>query len=118
MHRRYRFENFESPEETFIISPAEIILAEGLFVFEFAEIDALLDYRIFIDTDLVESLNRRLLRDETERGIQPDKSLYQWQNHVIPAYEKFILPHKKRCDLLLDGKDLPDNNLAKFREMI
>lgn len=118
MHKKYRFENFEAPEEVFILSPARIIVAEGLFVFQFPQIDDLLDLRVFVETDLTLSLNRRLERDEKERGIQPEKSLYQWQNHVLPAYRNFIEPHRSRCDLVLNGAGDPEANLQLVQNAI
>lgn len=104
IQKKYLFETRDAPEETLIISPAQVIVVEGLFVFHYPEVDKLLDMRIFVDTDLTLSLQRRLRRDSRSRGIGEAKSLYQWHNHVMPSFEKFIQPHMHRCDLILDGE--------------
>src|SRR5690349_18088570 len=38
IYKKYQFENFDAPEETAIINPAPLIIAEGLFVFDFSKI--------------------------------------------------------------------------------
>jgi uridine kinase len=44
-------------------------------------------------------LDRRLKRDAKERGYGPEDVLYQWQNHVLPAYRNYLLPYRHLCDL-------------------
>ena len=112
--KKYNFENYEAPETVEIVNPAPIIVAEGLFVFEFAEVDHLLDMRIFMNADMEISLQRRLARDAAERGIPEDRSLYQWHNHVMPAWENYILPHKNRCDLVIENEGPPEHNLDRI----
>lgn len=101
--RRYNFENYDAPERVDIIEPAPVIIAEGLFVFDFPDTDALLSYRIFIETDMEISLQRRLARDMRERGIPEDRSRYQWENHVLPAWERHVFPHRSRCNLIIQN---------------
>ena len=112
--RKYNFENHEAPERVDIIEPAPVIIAEGLFVFDFPEIDHLLSCRIFIETDMQLSLDRRLDRDMRERGIPKERSLYQWHNHVMPAWEKHIVPHKDRCDLHIFNNGPAEENTQRI----
>lgn len=116
--KKYHFENYEAPESTEIIAPAPIIIAEGLFVFHFPEIDHLLNYRIFVESDLNLSLNRRLSRDTSERGIPEERSLYQWHHHVMPAYEQYILPHKTRCNMVIENQGPYLDNLHSILHQI
>lgn len=110
--KKYHFENDEAPETVEIIESAPVIIAEGLFAFDFPEIDALLSYRIFIETDMELSLSRRLARDIRERGIPEERSLYQWHNHVMPAWENHILPHRDRCNMIIRNDGPADQNTA------
>ncbi len=112
--RKYNFENHAAPERVDIIEPAPVIIAEGLFVFDFPEIDHLLSCRIFIETDMQLSLDRRLERDMRERGIPKERSLYQWHNHVMPAWEKHIIPHKNRCDLHIFNDGPAEENTQRI----
>lgn len=116
--KKYNFENYDAPERVDIIEPAPVIIAEGLFVFDFPEIDHLLSCRIFIETDMQLSLERRLDRDMRERGIPRERSLYQWHNHVMPAWDKHILPHKVRCDLQIVNDGPAEENIRVILQHI
>lgn len=69
MIKKYQFENYDAPDRTEIVSPAPILLVEGLFVMDYVAVDTLLDYRIFIDCDLELCFQRRKERDIRDRGF-------------------------------------------------
>lgn len=118
MIKKYQFEHYDAPEVIETVSPAPILLVEGLFVMEFPQVDALLDYRIFIDCDTDLCFNRRLKRDIAERNIPKKRSLHQWKHHVMPAYENFIIPHKEKCDMVVFNEGPPDENIKVIVESI
>jgi uridine kinase len=62
--------------------------------------------------------NRRIERDIRERGIPLKRSLHQWEHHVMPAYNNHILPHKERCDLVIENNGPADENIATILEHI
>lgn len=109
--KKYHFENYDAPEETAIVNPAPILLIEGLFVLDIPEVDALLNYRIFVDCDLEVCFQRRIERDVRERGIPRKRSLHQWEHHVLPAFHNHIVPHQDRCDLVINNIGSPKDNL-------
>jgi uridine kinase len=57
--------------------------------------------KIFIDTDEDIALQRRLKRDLIERGYPEDDVLYKWNNHVMPAFNDYLLPYKEQCDKII-----------------
>jgi uridine kinase len=116
--KKYQFENYDAPDRTEIVSPAPVLLVEGLFVMDYIAVDSLLDYRIFIDCDLELCFQRRKDRDIRERGIPLKRSLHQWEHHVMPAYNNHILPHKDRCDLIVENNGPADENVAAIIEHI
>ena len=118
MIKKYQFEHYDAPEVIETVSPAPILLVEGLFVMEFPQVDALLDYRIFIDCDTDLCFNRRLKRDIAERNIPEKRSLHQWKHHVMPAYENFILPHKEKCDMVVFNEGPADEKIKVIVESI
>jgi len=118
MVKKYQFENYNAPEKVEIVSAAPIIVAEGLFLFDLPQIDGLLNCRIFIEAEMDTSLSRRLRRDTTERGIPEERSLYQWQQHVLPSFNAHILPHKNRCDLVVYNQGEATENLNKIKNLI
>lgn len=116
--RKYQFEHYDAPEVMETIHPAPIILVEGLFVMEFSPVDAMLDYRIFVDCDTNLCFERRLERDVRERNIPRERSLHQWEYHVMPAYENFIEPHKGKCDMVVQNVGRADKNIDKIMDEV
>ena len=65
---QYVFNNQKQEPVILTFKPAPVILVEGLFVFYFDEIRALLDLKIFIDAEDIIKLKRRIIRDAGERN--------------------------------------------------
>ena len=72
----------------------------------------MLDLKIFIEADDDIALQRRLKRDLVERGYSNDDAMYKWINHVLPAYNEFLLPYKYECDKIIV------NNTNKAEDII
>jgi len=117
-HPEYTFNNPGAAVRQIVIRPAPIIVVEGLFVFHFEEIDALLDKRVFILTDDQVSLHRRIHRDTKERGYPESDVRYRWTHHVRPAYEQYLLPHLGRCDLVIHNNESYHRDLARLIDML
>lgn len=99
--KEYTFNNPELTPKTLEIKPAPILIVEGLFIFHYEEVNELLDYRIFLDAEESIALERRLQRDLVERGYDHDDVIYKWINHVVPAYQEYLLPFKPSCDQVI-----------------
>jgi uridine kinase len=97
----YTFNNPNIVPKMLEIKPAPIIIVEGLFILHFKEIAKLLNLKIFIDAHEDIALQRRLKRDLAERGYSNEDALYKWINHVLPAYNEFLLPYKHECDKII-----------------
>jgi uridine kinase len=116
--KEYTFNVDEENARMLTISPAPIILVEGLFIFHYQEVARLLDMRIFMDADEEITLNRRLKRDIAERGYDHDMIMYQWVNHVLPAYHKYLLPYKETADkLILNNSHVADDIIEVTRQL-
>lgn len=99
--KEYGF-NVGSSDPTLVITkPAPIIIMEGLFVFHYEEIRELLDLRVYIDVRDDIKLERRILRDAIERGYNENSVRYQWDNHVLPSYKKFLRPYRDSSDIII-----------------
>ena len=48
-------------------------------------------------------IERRIKRDHENRGYDRSDVLYKYNNHVIPAFNKFILPYKEKADLVINN---------------
>lgn len=107
----YTFNNkFATPKEI-VLCPAPYILVEGIFIFHFEEIRNLLDIKIFIQAKDNLKVIRRIKRDQIERNYPLDDVLYRYQHHVLPTYEKYILPYMDDCDLVINNNVHFQNSL-------
>ena len=95
--------HFNSPPDKHVlitIRPSAIVIVEGLFLFHYPEVRKLLNYSIFIEVDPKTQLDRRLYRDQETRGYSREAILYQWNNHVIPCFDNYLLPYQNEADFL------------------
>jgi uridine kinase len=116
--KEYTFNNPNLEPKLLEINPAPIIMVEGLFILHFKEIADLLDLKIFIDTDEEIALKRRLKRDLIERGYPESDVLYKWENHVVPAYKDYLLPHRELCDLIIKNNTHVADDINKITSEI
>lgn len=110
----YTFNNQNAIPKILSFKPTPIVVVEGIFVFYFEEIARLLDLKIFIDAKNKIKLNRRIYRDNTERGYDLDDVLYRWENHVRPTYERYIKPFRATADLVIPN----NHNYEKGLEIL
>lgn len=95
--KEYTFNNAAAIPKILEIKPTPVIIIEGLFILHFKALAAMLDLKIFIETEEEIALHRRLKRDFIERGYSADDVHYKWMHHVLPAYKEYLLPHKPSC---------------------
>ncbi len=110
--KEYTFNNAEAIPKMLEIKPAPIMIVEGLFILHFKKIAETLDLKIFIEADDDIALQRRLKRDLIERGYSHDDVMFKWVNHVVPAYQEFLLPYRDECDKIIV------NNTHKAEDII
>ena len=66
--KEYHFNAPPGKNVLITLDPSEIIIVEGLFLFEYREVREMLDFSIFMDVDPQVQLDRRLYRDQETRG--------------------------------------------------
>ena len=97
----YDFTQHNRSNETVRIVPKNVIIVEGILIFENKPLRDLMDIKIFVDTDADVRLCRRILRDVKKRGRSLDSVLSQYQNTVKPMHEKYVEPSKKYADIVV-----------------
>ncbi|GAB4001159.1 uridine kinase [Spirosoma daeguense] len=97
----YTFNNPDAIARTLVYRPTPIIIVEGLFVFHFPDVGSQLDLKVYITAKNQIKLDRRMLRDQAERGLSEEMIHYQWKHHVRPAYREFVKPHKDEADIVI-----------------
>jgi uridine kinase len=116
--KEYTFNNSNATPKLLEIKSAPIIIVEGLFILHFKEIAQLLDLKIFIDTEEEIALQRRLKRDLAERGYPEESILYKWFNHVLPAFNEYLLPYKPACHKIITNNTHVAEDIVRVSEAI
>ena len=101
----YSFAAYERTSQTRLIEPSEFVIVEGLFVLYWPELRAMLDTKVFVETDPAVCFERRLRRDVAERGRTPESVRDQYERTVRPSAEWFVTPTRKFADLVVSGEE-------------
>ena len=80
---------------------ANVIIFEGILAFHMENIRNILDMKVFVETDSDVRLARRLKRDISNRGRDIHGVMQQYENHVKPAYDRFIAPTMTYADIIV-----------------
>ena len=99
--KEYTFNIPSAEPQMLVFKTAPIIIAEGLFVQYFEEIDKELDLKLFIEAKDHVKLGRRIKRDQRERGYDVEDVLYRYEHHVMPVYDSLIEPLKNSADFIV-----------------
>jgi uridine kinase len=78
-----------------------VILVEGILLFAEPAVRALLDFKVFVDTDPDVRLVRRIRRDLAERGRSIEDVLRQYMTTVRPMHLEFVEPSKRWADVIV-----------------
>lgn len=113
----YQF-NTNNKHALLTIDPSELVIVEGLFVFEYQHVFDLLDFKIFVDVDPAIQLDRRIYRDQESRGYSRSDILYQWENHVIPCYNKFLAPHETKSDFIYHNDSRSERDFERLTQLL
>ena len=104
----YDFTVHNRSDETMLIEPGQVIIVEGILIFENQALRDLMDIKIFVDADADIRICRRIKRDVNKRGRSLESVITQYQQTVKPMHEKYVEPSKKYADIVVPegGKNL------------
>ncbi len=83
------------------LKPAPVVLLDGILVLESPELRALLDLKLFVDTDPDVRVIRRIVRDIRKRGRTLDSVVSQYLETVRPMHLQFVEPSKRHADVII-----------------
>lgn len=83
------------------ISPADVLIFEGIHAFYDARVRDLLDFKLFIKVDPDVCLLRRVQRDIVERGRKIDDIAEQYHATVKPMFERYIRSYEDYADVIV-----------------
>ena len=97
----YDFTTHLRSSETVTVEPAPVIVVDGILVLADSQLRALLDLKVFVDTDPDLRVLRRLQRDIEERGRTMRSVIEQYLATVRPMHLQFVEPSKVHADLII-----------------
>jgi uridine kinase len=83
------------------IYPRDVILLDGILIFEDQRLRDLMDIRVYVETDPDIRLARRIRRDISERERTLDNVLEQYETQVRPMHDQFVAPFKRYADIII-----------------
>lgn len=112
--KEYHFNSPPDKNTLITIQPSSILIVEGLFLFYYEEIKKMIDFSIFMEVDHVTQLDRRLYRDQETRGYTREAIIYQWENHVLPCYQKYLQPYEHEADFRFHNDSRSDDEFERL----
>lgn len=99
----------------FIFKP-DILIIEGLFLFNQERIKDMLDVSVYINLEEEERRKRIIDRDKKFRGKSVEEIEYRINNIVFPMHEKYVQPQMKIADFIVE--DNFDNLIDDINNML
>lgn len=118
----YDFKTHRRGDTTRSVTPAPILVVEGILLFVDEAIRAELDLKLFVDTDADIRVLRRVRRDMEKRGRTFESVRQQYYDTVRPMHLQFVEPSKRWADVIIPegGKNMValDLILTKIRSEV
>lgn len=102
-HPVYDFANHVRKSRGVRVGPAGLVIVEGLFALLHEPLRSRYDLAVYLDIGADAAFDRRLARDERERGIARAYVENQWRETVLPMAERHVIPTRVHADLVLDA---------------
>ncbi len=116
--KEYFFNSSPNKNVLLKIQPSRLIIVEGLFLFHYLGVKKLLDYTIFVDVEHEIQLDRLIYRYQETRGYSRSDIIYQWENHALPCYNNYILPHKSSANFIYRNDHHADEDFNQLISLI
>ena len=87
--------------ETITVTPAKVIVVEGILIFAEPELRDRLDIKLFVHTDADVRILRRIVPDVRDRGRTLESVITQYLTTVKPMHEQFVEPSRKYADIIV-----------------
>ncbi len=97
----YDFSTHTRAPDVVRLVPRPLVILDGILVLADRRLRALMDLKVFVDTDADVRLMRRLRRDVEERGRTAASVLDQYEATVRPMHLRFVEPSKRHADFVV-----------------
>ena len=106
----YDFTTHTRSVQSRLWNPRRFVLLDGLWLLREPELRELYTLKIYVDCPEALRLERRLQRDQVERGRSRASIMLQYRCHVAPMHELYVAPQKTHADMVL-GPEFSENDL-------
>jgi len=83
--------------------PRRIVLIEGLWLLRYPELRRLYSMSVFVECPEHVRLERRLERDQRERGRSAQSVRAQFDQQVAPMHDRFVTRQAQHADFLMES---------------
>jgi uridine kinase len=97
----YDFARYARTASTTTIAAGRAVIVEGILIYADRPLRALIDIKVFVDTDDDTRFIRRLQRDMGERGRTVQSVIDQYLSTVKPMHLEFVEPSKRYADIII-----------------
>ncbi|MFZ2966613.1 MAG: uridine kinase, partial [Leuconostoc falkenbergense] len=97
----YDYEKHTRSSDVIHVLPADVIIVDGVLLFNDKRVRDLLDLKVYVDTDDDIRFLRRLERDIEERGRTVRGVIEQYLATVKPMYHQFVEPTKRYANIIV-----------------
>jgi uridine kinase len=97
----YDFSTHTRTARTEPAEPRPAVIVEGILVLAEPDLRALMDIKVFVDTDADLRFIRRLARDVSERGRTNESVVAQYLGTVRPMHLEFVEPSKRHAHVIV-----------------
>jgi uridine kinase len=99
---RYDFATHARQSRPRIWRARPVVLLDGLWLLHRPALRRLCALSVFVDCPENVRFERRLARDQRERGRSRASVRRQWRAQVRPMHERFVAPQARRADVVLN----------------
>ncbi len=99
----YDFTHHRRMPERKLVRASRIVLVEGILVLADADLRERFDLKVWVEAPEGVRMERRLRRDNLERGRTIRSIMTQYESTVRPSHQRWVAPSATYADLVLDG---------------
>ena len=114
---RYDYVTHGRLRDDLVLSPAPILIVEGLWLFRRPGVRKLFRLKVYIRSTNDLCTERRVRRDMRERGRSREQVLDQLHRHTLPMFERFVAPQEKWADVIFDAP-IQENDVSHLAHQI
>lgn len=100
------------------VSPAPLIIIEGILIFETPKLRDMIDFKVFVDVPSDIRILRRTKRDIEERGRTFESCIDQYMAFTRPMHEMYVEPSKEFADIIIPRGGYNEKGIRALIETI